>query len=49
LVCRTPTETPLFNLLDLFADAAALLNQAALLAGAALFGGIGARLAGNRL
>jgi hypothetical protein len=49
LVCRTPTETPLFNLLDLFADAAALLNQAALLAGAALFGGIGALLAGNRL
>jgi hypothetical protein len=49
LVYRTPTETPLFKLLDLFADASVLLNQAALLAGAALFGGIGALLAGNRL
>jgi uncharacterized protein DUF3592 len=49
LVCRVPTETPLFKLLELFADASALLNQAALLAGAALFGGVGALLAGNKL
>lgn len=49
LVCRTPTETSLFKLLELFTAASELLNQAALLAGAALFGGIGALLAGNRL
>jgi Protein of unknown function (DUF3592) len=49
LVCRTPTESHLFRLVDLFADAAALLNQAALLTVAALCGGLGALLAGNRL
>ena len=42
-------RSPLFKLLDLFANASALLDQAALLAGAALFGGLGALLAGNRL
>jgi hypothetical protein len=36
-------------MLELFADASALLNQAALLALAALLGGIGALLSGNRL
>ena len=36
-------------MLELFADASALLNQAALLAGAALCGGVGALLSGNRL
>jgi hypothetical protein len=36
-------------MLELFADASALLNQAALLAAAALLGGIGALLCGNRL
>jgi len=48
-VCRHRRRPPLFKLLDLFADASVLLNQAALLAGAALFGGVGALLAGNRL
>lgn len=47
-MCR-PTERGLFRILELFADASALLNQAALLAVAALFGGIGALLSGNRL
>jgi len=46
---RTATETRLYKLLELFADATTLLNQAALLAVAALFGGIGALLSGNRL
>jgi hypothetical protein len=49
LVCRPPTGSHLFKLVDLFVDAAALLNQAALLAVAALLGGLGALLAGNRL
>jgi hypothetical protein len=49
LVRRAATETRLFKLLEMVADASALLNQAALLAGAALFGGVGALLAGNRL
>jgi Protein of unknown function (DUF3592) len=45
----TNGDCDLSKLLDLFADASALLNQAALLAAAALFGGLGALLAGNRL
>jgi len=48
LGCR-PTERGLFRILELFADASALLNQAALLALAALCGGIGALLCGNRI
>jgi hypothetical protein len=49
LVCRAPAEGRLHNHLQLFADASALLNQAALMALAALLGGVGALLAGNRL
>jgi hypothetical protein len=44
-----PTETRLSKLLELFADASALLSQAALLTTAGLCGGLGALLAGNRL
>ena len=46
---RTATETRLYKLLELFTDATALLDQAALLTVAALCGGVGALLSGNRL